>query len=144
MSKAKRIRVIIDTNLFISFLIGKRLKGLKDVLINNQVELIFAEQSLQELKIVAQRPKFNKYFKLENIENLVDLIYSIGRVFVIDKAAQVCRDPKDDFLLELASKGKADYLVTGDNDLLELRSYKNTRIITISEFEKMINAGVNP
>ena len=70
MLKAGRIRVIIDTNLFISFLIGKRLKGLKALLINNQVELIFAEQNLQELKMVTQRPKFQKGHRERMMENI--------------------------------------------------------------------------
>lgn len=142
MPRSKRIKVIIDTNLFISFLIGKQLQGLKDLLVEHKIELIFAEQNLQELRIVTQRPKFKNYFSVDNLDDLIDLIYSIGQVFVIERIPNICRDPKDNFLLELASKGKADFLVTGDKDLLDLQIYKRTRIITIKEFESTLKFGM--
>ena len=47
---------------------------------------------------------------------------------------KVCRDPKDNFLLALANDGKADYLLTGDKDLLELKKFGKTKIITITGF----------
>ena len=46
MPQRKNLRVIVDTNVFISYLIGKRLKGLKSLLIDSKIELIFAEQNL--------------------------------------------------------------------------------------------------
>jgi len=49
---------------------------------------------------------------------------------------KVCRDSKDDFLLALAKDGKADYLLTGDKDLLEIKNFGKTIILTISEFVK--------
>ena len=48
------------------------------------------------------------------------------------------RDPKDNFLLNLIDASKADYLVTGDNDLLILNLFKTAKIITPSDFEKEI------
>ena len=48
----------------------------------------------------------------------------------------VCRDPKDNFLLALAHDGKADYLLTGDNDLLVMKKFGRTKIVKISEFLK--------
>jgi uncharacterized protein len=138
MPKSRRIKVIIDTNLFISFLIGKKLQGLKEKVVDFRFELIFAEQSIQELMMVSQRQKFNKYFKAEDLDNLVDLIKTIGRIINITHVPAICRDPKDDYLLELARKSKADYLVTGDIDLLEIENYKGTRIITVKEFDRII------
>ena len=141
MQKSKTIKVIIDTNLFVSFLIGKQLQGLKGLLINFRLELIFAEQNIQELRIVTQRPKFIKYFKAEDMNDLIELIKAIGQIYTIDKVPNICRDPKDNYLLELARKGKADYLVTGDTDLLEIGKYKGTKIVTIKEFERIAKIG---
>jgi putative PIN family toxin of toxin-antitoxin system len=141
MPKSKRIKAVIDTNLFISFLIGKKLQGLKDLLIDFRIELIFAEQNIQELVIVAQRPKFKKYFKTEDLNDLIDLIKIIGKVLIIGNVPNICRDPKDNYLLELARKGKADYLVTGDTDLLEIGINKGTKIITVKEFEQILSTG---
>ena len=47
----------------------------------------------------------------------------------------VCRDPDDDFILLCVDETKSDYLVTGDNDLLVLKQYKNTKIISPRDFE---------
>jgi len=49
-----------------------------------------------------------------------------------------CRDFKDNFLLSLAVDGKADYLLTGDNDLLALNPFKDTLIVTFSAFLEKI------
>jgi putative PIN family toxin of toxin-antitoxin system len=141
MLKSKRIKAVIDTNLFVSFLIGKKLQGLKGMLIDFRIELIFAEQNIDELKIVAQRPKFKKYFKAEDLKDLIDLIKTIGKVLIIRNTPDICRDPKDNYLLELSRKGKADYLVTGDSDLYEIGIYKGTKIVTVKEFEQILSTG---
>jgi putative PIN family toxin of toxin-antitoxin system len=49
---------------------------------------------------------------------------------------EICRDPKDNFLLSLSIDGKADFLITGDNDLLELTQFGSTSILTIADFLK--------
>ena len=48
---------------------------------------------------------------------------------------KICRDTKDNFLLNLAVDGNADYLITGDKDLLILEKINNTKIITIADFK---------
>lgn len=48
----------------------------------------------------------------------------------------ISRDPKDNFLLDLIDYSKADYLVTGDKDLLEHNPFKTVKILTPTEFEK--------
>jgi putative PIN family toxin of toxin-antitoxin system len=134
------IKTIIDTNLFISFLIGKRLSGLKKLLTNSRVDLIFAEQNIKELRIVTSRNKFRKYFPPNDVNDLIDFVRIIGKVYKIEKVPKICRDPKDDFLLALAKKSKADYLVTGDVDLLVLKTYGKTNIISAAVFEKIIHS----
>ncbi len=138
MTNRPIIKVIIDTNLFISFLIGKGLINLKDNLIEAKVELIFSEQSIKELQIVTQREKFRKYFPIADVENLIAFFKRNETIIKINKVDKVCRDPKDDFLLALAIKSKANYLVTGDNDLLVLKKHQFTKIISIKEFEKVV------
>ncbi|WP_294823081.1 putative toxin-antitoxin system toxin component, PIN family [uncultured Flavobacterium sp.] len=51
----------------------------------------------------------------------------------------MCRDPKDNFLLDLIDESKADYMVTGDKDLLVHNPFKGTAIISSSDFEKIMN-----
>ena len=47
---------------------------------------------------------------------------------------EVCRDPKDDQILELAVSGNADCIVTGDDDLLTLNPFRGIAIITPADF----------
>ncbi len=54
----------------------------------------------------------------------------------IESIVTVCRDPNDNFLLALAKDGKADYLLTGDNDLLVIKKLGKTKIIKIIEFKE--------
>ncbi|MBN2213996.1 MAG: putative toxin-antitoxin system toxin component, PIN family [Bacteroidales bacterium] len=138
MPKSKAIKIIIDTNLFVSFLIGKRLKKLKQLLINSQIKLIFSEQNILELKLVTDRPKFRKYFNKNDVLDLIDLMYSIGKIVKVTKQPKICRDPKDNFLLGLSDLSKADYLVSSDKDLLEVHQYKTTKIIGIDELERIL------
>jgi len=141
MPKRKKVKSIIDTNLFVSFLIGKRLKGLKKLIVDSEMSLIFSEQNISELQLVTKRPKLQQYFNKEEVDELINFIFNIGHIYKITTEPNICRDPKDNFLLGLAEKSKADYLVTGDKDLLEIKLYKKTIIINIEQFEKMIAYG---
>ena len=139
MPKQKKIKAIIDTNLFISFLIGKKLKSLKQRLTDASIELIFAEQNILEIKIVTSREKFRKYFDQNQVDDLIHFIQTTGKVYQINEVPTVCRDPKDDFLLELAKISNADFLVTGDKDLIDMRSFGETAIITVEILEDILN-----
>ena len=66
----KKDRVIIDTNLWISFLLSKNLDKLGYLISNNLITLIFSESILDEFINVATRPKFKKYFSSEDLNNL--------------------------------------------------------------------------
>jgi uncharacterized protein len=131
-------RLVVDTNVMISFLIGKRLRKLKDRLSDSSIKLIVTEQLIKEIKLVTSRPKFSKYFNKHDVNELLELISIIGLSYKIQNIPEICRDSKDNFLLSLCDIGNADYLVTGDKDLLDLQEYKSTKIITASALEKIL------
>ena len=138
MPGKRKVKVIIDTNLFVSFLIGKRLSKLKSAIVNEKVELIFSEQNITELKTVTSRPKLKRYFDSKDVSELIELIYLIGKIVEVDTEPSICRDPKDNFLLGLSEQENVDYLISGDKDLLVLENYKSTKIVSISEFEHVL------
>jgi uncharacterized protein len=139
MPSQKPSRVIIDTNLLISFLIGKELQDLKSLIANERIKLITSDQLLLELSTVTSRQKLKKYFDQDNVSELISLLAIISDKVKIKKIEPVCRDPKDDFLLALAKAGKADFLITGDKDLLDLRAYGQTVILTVKQFKENIS-----
>ena len=136
---AKSARIILDTNLWISYLISTRLIKIDLLLEKEKVRLIFSEELLQEFIEVAHRPKFKKYFSKEDIDELLNLFDYFGELVEVNSIVEVCRDPKDNFLLALSKDSKANYLITGDKDLLELKKFGSTRILTFSDFEKAID-----
>lgn len=137
MPSPRKIKVIFDTNIWISFLIGKRLTSIKEFISNGKILIVLTEQLITEIELVTQRPKLQKYFKQESVEELLLLIETIGKVYQIKPKHHLSRDAKDSFLLDLIDKSKADYLVTGDNDLLELSEFQTASILTPKEFEEV-------
>ncbi|MEQ9405095.1 MAG: putative toxin-antitoxin system toxin component, PIN family [Cyclobacteriaceae bacterium] len=133
MTSEGRTKVIIDTNIWISYLIGYQLGGLTELLISQKIELILSEQLRAELTEVTGRKKFKKYFSKEKVSELLKLMDFIGTDYEVMQYPDACRDPKDNFLLGLIQVSKADFLVTGDQDLLELNPFEGTEIIEPNE-----------
>lgn len=130
----KKIRIILDTNLWISFILTNDYSRLDTILRNKNIQLLVSIELLEEFIEVAQRPKFRKYFSGEDLSLLVSLIEKNAEIVAVKGNVQACRDPKDNFLLSLALDGKATRLITGDKDLLVLNKFRNTKILTIQDF----------
>lgn len=131
-------RIIVDTNLWISFLITQYYIVIDDLITQNKVQLLFSQELLDEFIEVTKRPKFRKFFKPKDVELLMNLLDQHAELITVISTINACRDPKDNFLLSLAVDGKADYLLTGDKDLLELKRIKSTKIQTLTDFLKNI------
>ena len=94
----------------------------------------FSKELIEEFLTVAKRPKFEKYFSDDIISDLLRLFDKYGKLIDVLTETDVCRDLKDNFLLNLAVDSKANYLITGDSDLLVIKKIKKTRIITLTDF----------
>jgi len=127
-------RIIIDTNLWISFLITRDFTKLDEIIFSRDAILIFSQELLEEFLEVAKRPKFRRFFSPSDIENLLETIDEYAEFVKVIAKVDVCRDPKDNFLLSLSIDGAADFLITGDKDLLELVKFGETSIISITDF----------
>jgi uncharacterized protein len=127
-------RVIIDTNLWISFLITKDFTKLDEIIFSRHSILVFSQELLDEFLEVAKRPKFRRFFSASDIEEILETIEEYADFVKVQTKIEVCRDPKDNFLLSLSVDSNAGSLLTGDKDLLDLKKFGETTIITISEF----------
>jgi len=127
-------KIIVDTNIFIYFLISNSFYKLEKRLKSNQVRLLFSEELLEEFLQVVNRPKFKKYFSEKDIKNLLNSVHDYADLIEVHSHVNICRDKKDNFLLSLCVDGKADYLVTGDEDLLILKKHKRTSILKITDY----------
>lgn len=80
MPSLRPSKVIIDNNLWISFLIGKELQNLKDLIVNEKIRLVTCDQLINEMKLVTSREKLQKYFDPEKVADLISLLdYSLKK-----------------------------------------------------------------
>ena len=135
MKREDDVRIIIDTNLWISFLIGRKLSRLLDMLSYPEFQLVISDELIGEICDVFSRPKLTKYYTSENIDILLKYMKDFALSFELKNIPPRCRDPKDDYLLELALISDADFLVTGDKDLLDLKEIGKCQIVTATEFD---------
>ena len=130
-------RIILETNIWISFLISSNHSKLDSLLESGEFILLFSNESMEEFLEVTRRPKFKRFFSKKDVTKLLETIDAFAELILIESDVSLCRDEKDNFLLNLAIDGKADYLITGDHDLLALNKVKTTRILTFSKFIEM-------
>ena len=138
MARKTKERVIVDTNCWISFLIGRHFHGLVDLLSEEQIQLIVCDALIDEIRDVTTRPKFAKYFPSKEVESLLEFLQLVGETVNPSQQVHLCRDEADDYLLALAIEANADYLVTGDLDLLVLGKVGNCQIVNVEAFEKVV------
>ncbi|MEQ1606910.1 MAG: putative toxin-antitoxin system toxin component, PIN family [Pyrinomonadaceae bacterium] len=134
------MRCVIDNNVLISSAThgGLPLLALERVLTTGR--LLTSVKAIRELSEVLGRDKFEKYLpKAERVE-FVAYVIKVSSSIEILEAIKVCRDPKDNMLLEVAGNGGADFLITGDGDLLELDLFRSVRIINPREFVEILNS----
>lgn len=133
--KVAPLRVVIDTNVLVSSLLfGGQPGRLRDLWVGGQLLPLVSKETFEEFSKVLSYPKF--HLSAAEIAAIIEeeMLPYAQVVGVTEDAAGACRDSHDDKFLALATAGHAAYLVTGDKDLLVLRMFGNTRIVTVSDF----------
>jgi len=97
-------------------------------------EVVVSLALLAELQAVLGRKKFDGYLLPEERERFFARLVLQATVVDVTAQVQVCRDPKDDYVLELAISGDATCIITGDQDLLELHPFQDIPILTPADF----------
>lgn len=134
MAKSRTIKIIIDTNLWISFIISNKITLLDELLFSKKIKILFSTELLDEIAGTISKPKLKKYFTGNSLEEMLTTLEPFIELIEVKHNINLCRDPKDNFLLNLAKSGKADYLLTGDNDLLAIERIGKCQIIKINSF----------
>lgn len=132
------IRAVIDTNLIIGAVIkpegavGPILRRLRD----GGYTLLYSEPLLIELADVLNRPRIRQKYGLsaQDIETVLALILLRGEAVSPARRIDICRDPKDNVILEVAVDGNANVISSGDKDLLSLREFEGIPIVVPAEF----------
>jgi len=137
----KELKVVLDTNVLVSALLFKgELSKLLSLLKQRKCILLFSEETLNEIIRVLHYPKFALTEK--EIDYLLQSeILSYAKIVetVLKFNKEVCRDREDQKFLELAVSAKADYIISGDKDLLDLKKINKIRILSPNEFLLLLN-----
>jgi len=128
------MKIVTDTNIFISsFFFGGNPRRIMERIINGDDKLFICEEILHETASVMARSKFN--VSAEYITRFIRSIKDVAHHIVITGIVQqVCRDSEDDKILECALLSNADCIITGDNDLLTLKEFREIKILTANEY----------
>jgi uncharacterized protein len=127
--------VVIDNNVFISYFWGGITIGsIFDALYDGFFQPIVSDIILSELAGVGERLKFRKHFTWASFKEACDMYSSIAVHVAPRRKIFACRDISDNIFLECAVEGHAHFLITGDNDLLELGHFEQTAIAAPADF----------
>jgi putative PIN family toxin of toxin-antitoxin system len=131
-------RVVLDTNVLVSALLFTgELSKIVDLWQRGEVVPLISRETFDELRAVLQYPKFS--LAPDEIQSIIEneILPYFEVVEIKENVRGVCRDPGDDKFLACALSGSAHFIVSGDKDLIVLKSYKTIRIIKAFEFLKL-------
>lgn len=125
------MKLVLDTNVLINGFKDEYSyeKRIIDAVIQGEIEAFANKQTLQENKLIVSQLIDNADYE----KNLNDLFAQINWV-VNRRQIRVVSDPEDNKILESAVEANADFLVTSDNALLQLKKYQNVQIVNPAEF----------
>ena len=134
------MKVVVDTNVLISALVGHGKPRRLITLLLEAHEIIISKEMTTELIEVLRRAKFRK-IKNRHVDNFLSIL--VGRaklVRVEDRLNVMVEDPDDNLVLGTACGGRANYLVSGDKHLLKLKQFRSIRIVSVREMLELLDS----
>jgi putative PIN family toxin of toxin-antitoxin system len=131
-------KIVIDTNWWIAFIVSKKSVGLPAFFFGD-IFFCFSKELMIEIRTALQYGNVAKRVNQANLQAFIYFEQNIAKIFTVNNDVTICRDRKDNFLLALARDAKADFLISRDGDLLTLKEFEGTRIVTLPEFIEIIN-----
>ena len=136
-------RLILDTNVIVSALAFPSSKPRRAFDAAFERGRVLASlDTLGELVRTLRRPKLAAYITAAEREAFLAAFGATVELVEVKERLALCRDPRDDRFLELAAAGGADYLVTGDADLLVMGRFRDTAILTPAAFLEQARGAV--
>lgn len=138
-SNGKTLRIVMDTNIWVSYLLNPE-SGLSALVryIYAHHRLLYSADALLELTDVLSRKKFEPYIAQSDIQRLLTSYALTGEEIKVTSEVTLCRDADDNYILALALDGRADLIVSGDNDMLALHPFQGIAIFSPAETSKQM------
>lgn len=140
------MNIVIDSNIWISgiFWNGKP-KYLLKILEKDILSSYICKEMIDEIDEVIKRDFFKERINLLGLttENIINQIIELNKIIEIDGNLNAIKDdPDDNIILETAIKSKSEFLISGDNHLLDLKNYNNIKIISCKDFIDMLESNI--
>lgn len=136
MTTNTMLKIVLDTNAILSGTVfGGMVEVVIDLIAENKLKLFISPHLIKEVL-----KKLNEFKASEASITRTMTVLEAGELVTPSIKITVCRDPEDNFVLELAESAHADYLITRDKDLLELsnRKWKETKIVEPEDFLSLL------
>jgi len=136
------MKLVLDANIFVSaFIYGGKLNEIVEMVSDGEHTLFITDEILAEVDSVFRKRKF--HLTEEEIEYHIQRIKEIGTKIKVADSERVtdggCRDKTDDRYLECAVAARADYVISGDIHLRELKEYRGIKIVNPAEYLEIVN-----
>jgi putative PIN family toxin of toxin-antitoxin system len=132
------MRVVLDTNVLVSALISKgRPNKLLSAILLRGHSLILSDPIIEELSTITGNEKVARYADDEEYTAFLRTLLAKASFVQLKSKVRVFNDP-DDLVLSTAKDGKADFIVTGDRHMLELKRFRGIRIITVDQALRLL------
>ena len=132
---ANKGRFVFDTNVIVSALLIKKSVARRAFDKAREAgDILLSMGGIEELYDVLGRSAFDRYIDEDDRMQFLTLLVKEAALVEVAEHVEECRDPKDDKFLELAVNGKADFIVSGDEDLQVLNPFRRIKIVSPREF----------
>jgi putative PIN family toxin of toxin-antitoxin system len=144
------MRVLIDTNLWISYLLTRNdkstIRQVVQACLSGRVGLVVPRELVAELRVTVRYPHLVQRIRQDELELLLRQIRAVGEPppFLPEETPRYSRDRKDDYLVAYGLLLEVDYLVTGDRDLLALGQIEQLHIVTPAAMRRILEAQAPP
>ncbi len=132
-------KVVVDTNVFVSGLriVNSKPARLIDYWRNGQIDIVVSEEIVEEYLDVLSRPRLK--IALQDVREVVRYLYMRVEIVKPKRTFKVIiEDPSDNKFLECAVEGRAEYIISGGNHLLNLKEFEGVKIMSVADFLSLI------
>ena len=131
----EKTKLVLDSNIVVSALIAKQGYSAKvfEKLILGEIENFTSKEIIEELEQVFKQKKIIKRTTQEARTFVLAQFIGNSIIVVEKEKIEICEDKADNKFIEVAVEAKAQFLISGDNHLLKIKTYKHTQIITAKE-----------